>query len=81
VRIWGLDARNGHPSRFKAVNGHSDFVLSVAIAPNDKWIFSSSKDKTIQVLNAYNLEHHATIMGHSNSGIKYYFNFSYLHVF
>jgi glucose repression regulatory protein TUP1 len=73
LRIWDLNAKKGQSSNVKIVNGHTDFVLSVAISPNDKWIVSSSKDKAIHLLNQATLEHKATIVGHSNSGNNIFF--------
>ena len=48
------------------LNGHSDFVYSVAISPNGKTIVSGSKDRNIKVWDLQTGQMQRTLEGHSS---------------
>ncbi|MCT7975118.1 WD40 repeat domain-containing protein [Laspinema olomoucense] len=62
IRIW--DLKTGH--KLRTLEGHSDWVLSVAFSPNGKIIASSSADRTINLWQAETDELLHTLQGHSS---------------
>jgi general transcriptional corepressor TUP1 len=48
--------------------GHKDFVLSVAMSPNGKWIIFGSKDRSVLFWNPVDGQPQFMLIGHKNSG-------------
>ena len=48
--------------------GHKDFVLSVALSPDGKWVVSGSKDRGVQFWNPIDGQPQFMLQGHKNSG-------------
>ena len=48
--------------------GHKDYVLSVAVSHDGKWIVSGSKDRGVQFWDARTAAVQLTLQGHKNSG-------------
>ncbi|WBW71218.1 transcriptional corepressor Tup12 [Schizosaccharomyces osmophilus] len=78
IRLWELQAtRRIPPSAIKeggickqVFSGHKDFILSVAMSPDGKWIISGSKDRTIQFWSMDSPTSQLTLQGHNNSVIS-----------
>ena len=47
IKLWNIE----YGEEIKTLEGHSDFVTSVAISKDSKKIVSGSADKTIKVWN------------------------------
>lgn len=45
-----------------------DFVLSVALTPDGKWVLSGSKDRGVQFWHPGTGDCHLMLQGHKNSG-------------
>ena len=60
------NVRNGDCIR--TFEGHKDFVLSVAMTPDNKWILSGSKDRGVQFWDPATGAAHLMLQGHKNSG-------------
>jgi WD40 repeat protein len=45
-----------------------DYVLSVGVTPDGRWVVSGSKDRSIQFWNADQEQAHLMLQGHKNSG-------------
>ncbi|EPY52656.1 transcriptional corepressor Tup11 [Schizosaccharomyces cryophilus OY26] len=54
--------------------GHSDFVLSVAVSPDNRWALSGSKDRSIQFWDLQTGQSYLTCQGHKNSVISVSFS-------
>ncbi|RSH78482.1 general transcription repressor [Apiotrichum porosum] len=52
------------------LNGHKDYVLSVAISPDGQWVVSGSKDRSIQFWNIHSGQAQFMLQGHKNSVIS-----------
>ena len=52
------------------LNGHKDYVLSVAISPDGQWVVSGSKDRSIQFWNIATGQAQFMLQGHKNSVIS-----------
>ncbi|BAY42913.1 WD-40 repeat-containing protein [Scytonema sp. HK-05] len=70
VKLWrktSTKSANPKPSYtlWHTLNGHTNDVLQVAIAPNNQTIASASKDKTIKLWSAGG-ELHRTLTGHTD---------------
>lgn len=52
------------------LNGHKDYVLSVAISPDGQWVVSGSKDRSIQFWNIASGQAQFMLQGHKNSVIS-----------
>ena len=62
IRIW--DAESG--DLIRTLNGHANWVLSVAITSDNKRIVSGSCDDSIRIWNAENGDLIRTLNGHTN---------------
>ncbi|KAK3844210.1 MAG: WD40-repeat-containing domain protein [Linnemannia gamsii] len=51
-------------------NGHKDFVLSVAVSPDGKWVVSGSKDRGVQFWDPNSTAVQFMLQGHKNSVIS-----------
>ena len=78
IKLWELSAPRGgmmHSSPPRAGTckttfvGHKDFVLSVALSPDGKWVVSGSKDRGVQFWNPVDGQPQFMLQGHKNSGI------------
>ncbi|EJU02232.1 WD40 repeat-like protein [Dacryopinax primogenitus] len=52
------------------LGGHRDYVLSVAMSPDGKWIVSGSKDRGVQFWNPHTATTQFVLQGHKNSVIS-----------
>ncbi|WVQ81922.1 hypothetical protein IAT38_004049 [Cryptococcus sp. DSM 104549] len=52
------------------LNGHKDYVLSVAISPDGQWVVSGSKDRSIQFWHIASGQAQLMLQGHKNSVIS-----------
>lgn len=76
IRMWKLNnagfGRGGpHPKSGECVRtfeGHKDFVLSVALTPDDAWVMSGSKDRGVQFWDPHTGHAQLMLQGHKNSG-------------
>ncbi|KAF8720188.1 hypothetical protein AX14_011213 [Amanita brunnescens Koide BX004] len=50
--------------------GHKDYVLSVAISHDEKWVVSGSKDRAVHFWDARSAEVQCMLQGHKNSVIS-----------
>ena len=48
--------------------GHKDYVLSVAVSHDGKWVVSGSKDRGVQFWDANTAVAQCMLQGHKNSG-------------
>ena len=48
--------------------GHKDFVLSVAVSPDGKWVVSGSKDRGVHLWDTTTPVAQCILQGHKNSG-------------
>ncbi|KAG0222484.1 chromatin associated protein [Mortierella sp. GBAus27b] len=55
-------------------DGHKDFVLSVAVTPDGKWVASGSKDRTVQFWDSNTMSAQLALQGHENSVISVTFS-------
>ncbi|PVU85755.1 hypothetical protein BB559_006835 [Furculomyces boomerangus] len=77
LKIWELLSRpgpNGRPQGRSicktTLNGHKDFVLSVAYSPDGNWIVSGSKDRCVKFWDPRNAQTQCMLQGHKNSIIS-----------
>jgi glucose repression regulatory protein TUP1 len=78
IKLWELGApRSGGMMHSAAPRagvckttfvGHKDFVLSVALSPDGKWVVSGSKDRGVQFWNPIDGQPQFMLQGHKNSG-------------
>lgn len=75
IRMWELNgSRNysGNTPRtgqcVRTFEGHKDFVLSVALTPDNAWVMSGSKDRGVQFWDPENGHAMLMLQGHKNSG-------------
>lgn len=54
----------------KTFEGHKDFVLSVALTPDGKWVLSGSKDRGVQFWDPQTANAQLMLQGHKNSVIS-----------
>jgi glucose repression regulatory protein TUP1 len=52
------------------LNGHKDYVLSVAISPDGRWVVSGSKDRSIEFWDILSGQAQFMLQGHKNSVIS-----------
>ncbi|KAG0322376.1 general transcription repressor [Dissophora globulifera] len=76
LKAWDLNFNGGgqngsRGSSCKATfSGHKDFVLSVAVSPDGKWIVSGSKDRGVQFWDPNTTSVQFMLQGHKNSVIS-----------
>ncbi|KAG0230306.1 general transcription repressor [Actinomortierella wolfii] len=73
VNLTGRGGQNGAPrgTTCKATfTGHKDFVLSVAVSPDGKWVVSGSKDRGVQFWDPNSTAVQFMLQGHKNSVIS-----------
>ncbi|KAJ2802097.1 general transcription repressor [Coemansia helicoidea] len=76
LRIWdlgrfGTNGRGMDMVTCRAVlQGHKDFVLSVAYSPDGNWIVSGSKDRGVQFWDPRTSQTQCMLQGHKNSVIS-----------
>lgn len=83
IRMWELQPpshyggmRNGAdqvPKGGKCIRtfeGHKDFVLSVALSPDGRWVMSGSKDRGVQFWDPASGDAQLMLQGHKNSVIS-----------
>ncbi|EEB09699.1 transcriptional corepressor Tup12 [Schizosaccharomyces japonicus yFS275] len=78
IKLWELQSAAGVPTNAikpggickKTFTGHKNYILSVALSPDGKWIVSGSKDRTVQFWNPNGFQSQATLQGHNNSVIS-----------
>ncbi|CAG8434882.1 768_t:CDS:10 [Diversispora eburnea] len=63
----GPNAKNSAKSTF---NGHKDFVLSVAVSPDGRWVVSGSKDRGVQFWDPVTAQTQFMLQGHKNSALS-----------
>lgn len=78
IKMWELHTGRGVPSIagttrgkcIKTFEGHKDFVLSVALTPDGKWVLSGSKDRGVQFWDPVTASAQLMLQGHKNSVIS-----------
>ncbi|KAG0077394.1 general transcription repressor [Podila epicladia] len=80
LKSWDLTliGRNGQNGAARApgslckstFSGHKDFVLSVAVSPDGKWVVSGSKDRGVQFWDQATTAAQFMLQGHKNSVIS-----------
>ncbi|BEI79920.1 hypothetical protein CcaverHIS002_0104490 [Cutaneotrichosporon cavernicola] len=64
------DVEKGLGSCASTLNGHKDYVLSVAISPDGRWVVSGSKDRSIEFWDILSGQAQFMLQGHKNSVIS-----------
>ncbi|KAG0055956.1 general transcription repressor [Gryganskiella cystojenkinii] len=68
---WYHGQNNGRRTICKSTfTGHKDFVLSVAVSPDGKWVVSGSKDRGVQFWDPNTTNVQFMLQGHKNSVIS-----------
>ena len=63
IRLW-----NAHTGEhIRTLEGHADWVFSVAFSPDGKTLASGSRDRSIRLWNAHTGEHIRTLEGHTGT--------------
>lgn len=81
IRMWELQPHYGNmgngadqvPKGGKCIRtfeGHKDFVLSVALTPDGRWVLSGSKDRGVQFWDPASGDAQLMLQGHKNSVIS-----------
>ncbi|KAM7207405.1 transcriptional repressor tup1 [Naviculisporaceae sp. PSN 640] len=77
IKMWELSAPRGIPNQppkggrcVKTFEGHRDFVLSVALTPDNNWVLSGSKDRGVQFWDPRTGSTQLMLQGHKNSVIS-----------
>ncbi|CAG8517216.1 7638_t:CDS:2, partial [Ambispora gerdemannii] len=76
LRLWDMShpGRNSGSSNSKShkmtFTGHKDFVLSVAVSPDGRWVVSGSKDRGVQFWDPNTAQTQFMLQGHKNSVIS-----------
>ncbi|KAF8248884.1 WD40 repeat-like protein [Wilcoxina mikolae CBS 423.85] len=75
IKMWELQrvpSISGTPRGkcIKTFEGHKDFVLSVALTPDGKWVLSGSKDRGVQFWDPQTASAQLMLQGHKNSVIS-----------
>ncbi|KAI9772871.1 MAG: general transcription repressor [Geoglossum simile] len=76
IKMWELQPLRGMlpgagPRGGKCIRtfeGHKDFVLSVALTPDGRWVLSGSKDRGVQFWDPQSGNTQLMLQGHKNSG-------------
>ncbi|KAL8279445.1 hypothetical protein RQP46_008257 [Phenoliferia psychrophenolica] len=66
----GADASDSKVTCMTTLQGHKDYVLSVAISPDGAWIVSGSKDRGVQFWDPTTARAQFMLQGHKNSVIS-----------
>lgn len=66
----GKEAQKNLGTCQSTLNGHKDYVLSVAISPDGQWVVSGSKDRSIQFWHISTGQAQLMLQGHKNSVIS-----------
>ncbi|KAK4083838.1 uncharacterized protein Triagg1_1500 [Trichoderma aggressivum f. europaeum] len=77
IKIWELRSPRGEPNSGKegskcvgTLQGHNDFVLSVALSPDSLWVISGSEDRSAQFWDSRTGEAQFMVQGHTNAVIS-----------
>jgi len=78
LKLWDMShpGRNGasgsgQKNQSKTTfTGHKDFVLSVAVSPDGRWVVSGSKDRGVQFWDPLTAQTQFMLQGHKNSVIS-----------
>ncbi|CAG8492194.1 14791_t:CDS:10 [Funneliformis mosseae] len=77
LKLWDMShpGRNNNGSGQKnqsktTFTGHKDFVLSVAVSPDGRWVVSGSKDRGVQFWDPQTAQTQFMLQGHKNSVIS-----------
>ncbi|KAF9585935.1 general transcription repressor [Lunasporangiospora selenospora] len=76
LKSWELNLSRGQNGASRGsvckatFNGHKDFVLSVAVSPDGKWVVSGSKDRGVQFWDPSTTAVQFMLQGHKNSVIS-----------
>ncbi|CAB4476076.1 unnamed protein product [Rhizophagus irregularis] len=75
LKLWDMShcGRNNSSQKNQAkttLNGHKDFVLSVAVSPDGRWVVSGSKDRGVQFWDPITAQTQFMLQGHKNSVIS-----------
>ncbi|KAK5654142.1 hypothetical protein OQA88_7573 [Cercophora sp. LCS_1] len=78
IKMWELSAPRGMNQQpplkggrcTKTFEGHRDFVLSVALTPDNAWVLSGSKDRGVQFWDPRTGQTQLMLQGHKNSVIS-----------
>ncbi|KAK4455962.1 transcriptional repressor tup1 [Podospora aff. communis PSN243] len=78
IKMWELSASRGMNQQpplkggrcTKTFEGHRDFVLSVALTPDQQWVLSGSKDRGVQFWDPRTGQTQLMLQGHKNSVIS-----------
>jgi general transcriptional corepressor TUP1 len=76
IRMWKLANFYGGQNQahtktgdcIRTFEGHKDFVLSVALTPDNQWVMSGSKDRGVQFWDPETGAAQLMLQGHKNSG-------------
>ncbi|KAL9026631.1 MAG: hypothetical protein Q9196_004725, partial [Gyalolechia fulgens] len=63
----GMGSRERTGKCVKTFEGHKDFVLSVALTPDGRWVLSGSKDRGVQFWDPRTGDAQLMLQGHKNS--------------
>ncbi|TLD23296.1 hypothetical protein PspLS_07251 [Pyricularia sp. CBS 133598] len=78
IKLWELATPRGSMQNqgskggrcVKTFEGHRDFVLSVALTPDNQWVMSGSKDRGVQFWDPRTGSTQLMLQGHKNSVIS-----------
>ncbi|KAL8366864.1 hypothetical protein RB595_005026 [Gaeumannomyces hyphopodioides] len=77
IKMWELAIPRGMPIQgpkgvrcVTTLEGHRDFVLSVAFTPDAQWVISGSKDRGVQFWDPWTGSTQLMLWGHKNSVIS-----------
>lgn len=75
IKMWDVSASDLNTIRPPAPGvcertfvGHDDFVVSVAVSPDGKWVVSGSKDRCVLFWDPTDGQPHFRVEGHKNTG-------------
>jgi len=67
--VMKIDGKEGSPCTMNFI-GHEDYVLSVAISHDGKWVVSGSEDRGVQFWDTRSAARQCILQGHKNSVIS-----------